>query len=156
MGLSEIVVAFAIVAIVILGSVFVFATGAEESADLDFNKNETTSVTLDQWNELEDSNRPDTTYKDDETVLNETGTELTEGSDYEWNTSTGEIRPLSSSPSTTSTLTVEYNYTGPSDGSVDTRPLVSFGLNLNSIILILGGAFTLIGALILLLAVVGL
>ncbi|ELZ95001.1 hypothetical protein C440_07992 [Haloferax mucosum ATCC BAA-1512] len=64
-------------------------------------------------------------YGDNETVVHN-GTTLTEGTDYRWNTSTGELTRLSgSSVPDGSTVTIDYAFEKPSQTTKDIQTTVS-------------------------------
>lgn len=117
MALGKLLIGFAVLSMFAVGGVFVFMAAGEEAHLVDHSvENEITTVTLDEWNELGESNVVGATYDDDEVIRNDSDGVLVEGTDYEWNTSTGEIRPLSGTDATT-TLNATYNYSAPSEGT---------------------------------------
>lgn len=117
MALGKLLVGFAVLSLFAVGGVFVFMAAGDEANLVDHTvENETASVTLDEWNELDESNEPAATYDDDEVIRNDSDAVLVEGTDYEWNTSTGEVRPLSGTDATT-TINASYNYSAPSEGT---------------------------------------
>ena len=117
MALGKLLIAFAVVCLFAVGGVYVFMAAGEEAHLVTHNvTNESATVTLDDWNELDGSNVPGASYGDDEEIYNDADVLLVEGDDYEWNTSTGEIRPLSGTDATTS-IKATYNYSAPSEGT---------------------------------------
>lgn len=117
MALGKLLVAFGVIGLFAVGGVFMLMAAGEEAHLVDHTvENETASVTLDEWNELDESNVPGATYDDDEVIRNDADVVLVEDTDYEWNASTGEIRPLSGTDATT-TINATYNYSAPSKGT---------------------------------------
>lgn len=146
MALARLTVGFVIFAVVIFGAVFVFAAASEEPGRVDINETETIDATIGEYNSLSKSNLLGATYADDETVTNATGATMTEGTDYNWNTSDGTIQPLNTD-TTTETITVQYNGTAPPQGSRESQKILPEIATLASILAVLFGALLLVGGL---------
>lgn len=151
MGLLKLVAFVAIVAAFAVGGIYVFMAAGQEAHRLNHTATESATVTLDEWNALSESNVPGAAYADDERILNASGAELVEDTDYQWNTSTGEIRPLSGTDATTS-ITATYNYTAPSNATQTGLTILPNVPVLLSILGIVGGAFVVIIGVVLILA----
>lgn len=147
MAILKLLFGFAILSLFAVGGVYVFAVAGQEAPDVDHSvESESATVTLDEWNELDESNVPGATYADDEVIRNDSGAVLQEGTDYEWNTSTGEIRPLSGTDATTE-LTATYNYTARSDASRTGEDVMTTAWPIASIVAIVVAVFLLVAAL---------
>lgn len=145
MALGKLLIAVVILGLVTVGGVFVFMASGQEAHRLNHTvTNESATVTLDEWNALDESNVPGADYADDEVIRNASGDVLTKGDDYEWNTSTGEIRPLSGTDATQS-ITATYNYTAPTEGTQFSLQLLPDVSMLLSILAIVGAAMLLVG-----------
>lgn len=149
MALGKLLVGFAVLSFFAVGGVFMFMAAGEEAHLVGHNvTNESATVTLDEWNELDGSNVPGATYQDDEVIRNDSDDVLVEGTDYEWNTSTGEIRPLSGTDATTS-IKATYNYSAPSEGTQTGLTIVPAAWPIMGVLAIVVGGFLLVGGFVL-------
>lgn len=87
----------AVIALIILGSMgtVAFQTSLEEAGDDTMISNESFTPTADTVIQLENSNQTGAYYNETVVVYDENGTEMTAGTDYDWYTANGTIKPLS-------------------------------------------------------------
>lgn len=113
---------WAVIALVVILVFFVagFQAAYTDSSEPHTVTNETITVDYSTPQQV-DSADIAWSFADDETVYNSDGEELAEGSDYEWNTSTGEVDWQTSNSTTDGEeATITYTYFAPPE---DTRKL---------------------------------
>lgn len=85
--------------------------------------------------------QPAESYLDNETLTNVSGTDLIEGEDYDWNTTTGEITFYNTSATKNEdTATINYSYQGHSDRALMGRGVLSTVYKITAVGLLLGAA----------------
>ncbi|MFW5905408.1 MAG: hypothetical protein ACOCUO_01010 [archaeon] len=68
---------------------------------------------------------------DDETITNSSGTQLDEGSDYDWNSSTGEIHWYNTSAvSDGETMQIDYSYSAKTEQARSVQTILAVPINL--------------------------
>lgn len=125
------VLVFAVVLAMIGG--ITWAAGAEYRDAPEVNNTVTNeSVTADPGNTTTvDAPSYALRYQDNETITNSTGTQLQEGTDYEWNTSTGEITWFNTdSVSDGEQMTVDYTYVSKSETSRSIETVISIPIEI--------------------------
>jgi hypothetical protein len=91
-----------------------------------------------------DTDQPAETFHDNETVSNQSGSTLTEGTDYDWNTSTGEVTFYNTSATSEgNTATVDFAYDGHSDRATSNRDVLSLLYRIGALGLLVGAAVVL-------------
>lgn len=108
------------VVVLIAALAIAWAAGAEydelDGADYTVD-GETQNASVGSWTALNPPTKASYFY-DNETVTNSTGTQLTEGTDYEFNASGGSLTYFNTQSVTDGEeMTVDYAYAGPSPGS---------------------------------------
>lgn len=80
------------------------------------------------------------TYLDNETIVDSGGTTLTEGTDYEWNTSVGNVTWIDTTETSEGeTVTIDYAYRQPTDGTRLTAGIMGIFGGLIGVLLLVAG-----------------
>lgn len=127
----------AILFVLIVG---LFAAGAAFAGATTVYSN-TDDVTVDYSTDVEVTpERNATSFLDNETVTNSTGAQLVEGTDYDWNTSTGAITFYNTTATTDgNTATASYEYNAYSDRTLAMKGVISTLFRLLAAASLLGG-----------------
>lgn len=131
--------------VVILLVVGVLATGAAYSdATHVYAESETQSVDYSAAVAVSPEQSVDA-FRDNETVLNASGSQLVEGTDYDWNTTSGEVTFYNTSNTTEGAdATVEYAYDGYSDRASANRDVLGLVYRIMAMSLLVGAGLVVV------------
>lgn len=104
-----------------------------------------TNITYDTPEPVPASQEPVVDWLDNETVTNETGTSLSEGTDYDWNTLTGKLTVYDTAvTSSGEKVTIEYAYDGSSSRSAAANQVLGLTYRIMAILTIVGAGLVVI------------
>lgn len=133
----------AIVLLVIVG--LLGASAAFSGATHTYSATETFSMGTSQTTfETSPSQTPVTSFYDNETATNSSGTTLTEGTDYDWNTTDGNLTVYSTASTDNEDITLDYWYEGHTNRSASIQQVLSLVFEIGAILMLLGGALVVI------------
>jgi hypothetical protein len=125
------VLLFAVILVAVLGIVWAVGAQYEQAPETTTNvTDEAVVADVGNWTAVD---APDhaRSFGDDEVITNSSGTQLTEGSDYDWNASAGEIYWYNtSSVSDGETMQADYSYTSKTEEARTARKILSVPINL--------------------------
>jgi hypothetical protein len=116
---------FAIVLVGVLGIVWATSAQYQAAPEADYAvANEAITADVGNWTPVDAPDHAQRFY-DNETVTNSSGAQLTEGTDYEWNTSTGELRWYDTdSVADGEEMSVDYTYSAKTDRARTARSVL--------------------------------
>lgn len=122
---------FAVVIAAVLGILWAVGAEYQDAPEADYSQtDEAITADVGNWTPVD---APDDarSFYDDETVTNSSGATLSEGTDYEWNTSTGELYWYdTSSVSDGEQMAVDYNYSAPTQTARNLKTVLDVPLTI--------------------------
>jgi len=120
------VLLFAVILVATLGTAWAVGAQYQQAPETTTNvTDEEVVADVGNWTAVDAPDHAQS-FGDDEVITNSTGTQLDEGSDYDWNASTGEIRWYdTSSVSDGETMQADYSYTSKTQEARTVRKVLS-------------------------------
>lgn len=123
------VLLFAVVLVGVLGIAWAVGAQYQAAPEQTYTANESVAASVGNWTAVGPSYAQ--SFYDNETITNSSGTQLQEGTDYDWNTSTGAVRWYdTSSVSDGEQMQIDYAYSAKTEQARTARKILSVPINI--------------------------